>query len=98
MSEFDIILNTNVYKDYDKNLNNNVTRPYLTKYEKAKILGLRSQQIAISNVTFITVPKGMTNVIDIAKKELEERKIPFIIKRKIGENLYEYWKLEDLIY
>ena len=102
MSDFDIILNTDVYKNYEENyekkISTSATSPYLTKYEKAKVLGLRAQQIATSNITFTEVPKGMTNVIDIARKELEERKIPFIIKRKIGKNKYEYWKLEDLHY
>ena len=32
----------------------------------------------------------------IAERELLEKKIPFIIKRPISNNKFEYWKLEDL--
>ena len=28
--------------------------------------------------------------------ELQEKKLPFIIKRPISNNKFEYWKLEDL--
>ena len=75
----------------------NVTKNYLTKYERTKIIGLRSQQIATGSPVFTDVPDGMINSIDIAKKELRERKIPFILKRNVGKNKYEYWKLEDLV-
>ena len=91
-----IVYNTNIYDNY--NPEKNISSKYLSKYEKAKIIGLRAQQIASGSKPFIEVPKGMSNVIDIAEKELEDRKIPFIIKRNIGNNKYEYWKLEDLKY
>ena len=39
----------------------------------------------------------MTDELDIATEELKQRKIPFIIERKVG-NTSEYWKLEDLHY
>lgn len=92
----DIIYNTNIYENYDAT--KNISSIYLSKYEKAKIIGLRAQQIASGSKPFIKVPKGISSVIDIAEKELEERKIPFIIKRNIGNDTYEYWKLEDLKY
>jgi hypothetical protein len=37
------------------------------------------------------------NIYDIALEELNEKKIPFILKRFINGK-YEYWKLEDMIY
>ena len=91
-----IIYNTNIYDNYDPE--NNRSSKYLSKYEKAKIIGLRAQLIANGSKAFIDVPKDMTNVVDIAEEELKMRKIPFIIKRDIGNNEYEYWKLEDLHY
>ena len=95
MSIFNIEYNTDVYKNYNKD--NNITNNRLTKYEKTKIIGLRAQQIATGSPVFTDVPKWMTSSIDIATKELSERKIPFIIKRFIGNGQYEYWKLEDLL-
>ena len=93
---FKIEYNTDIYKNY--NVNNNITNKNLTKYEKTKIIGLRSQQIATGSPVFTDVPDWMTSSIDIATKELNERKIPFIVKRSIGNGKYEYWKLEDLVY
>jgi len=97
MSSFDIVYNIDVYANYEENKKHNVTKNYLTKYERTKIIGLRSQQIATGSPVFTDVPDGMINSIDIAKKELRERKIPFILKRNVGKNKYEYWKLEDLV-
>ena len=91
-----IIYNTNIYDDYD--ITKNRSSKYLSKYEKAKVIGLRAQQIASGSKPFIEVPRGMSSVVDIAEKELENRKIPFIVKRYIGNGQYEYWKLEDLKY
>ena len=70
-------------------------KKYLTKYEKTKILGLRAQQISTGSPVFTLVPEGMISPLDIAEKELKERKIPFILKRSVGNDKYEYWKLED---
>ena len=36
------------------------------------------------------------HIYDIALEELNQKKIPFILKRFMN-NKYEYWKLEDLI-
>jgi DNA-directed RNA polymerase I, II, and III subunit RPABC2 len=34
--------------------------------------------------------------IDIAKKELMERKIPFIIRRPLPDGSYEDWRVDEL--
>ena len=52
----------------------------------------------IKNYVTTKVPEGMISPLDIAEKELKERKIPFILKRSVGNDKYEYWKLEDLVY
>ena len=98
MSTFDITYNSDIFINYDEKKKHYVTKNYLTKYEKTKIIGLRAQQIATGSPVFTKVPDGMSSPIDIATKELNERKIPFILKRNVGNNKYEYWKLEDLIY
>lgn len=72
-----------------------ITKPYLTKYEMARIIGYRSEQIGSGSQLYVD-PGNITNVIDIAKKELNERKIPFIIKRTLPNNISEYWKLDEL--
>ena len=72
------------------------TIPILTRYEKAKILGLRAKQINHGSKPFIKVPRDMINGITIANKELEEKKIPFIIRRPLPNGGSEYWNVSDL--
>ena len=67
----------------------------MTKYEKTKIIGIRAQQLASGAKPLIDVPPGITDVIDIAMIELNERKTPFILKRKVATK-FEYWKIQDL--
>lgn len=72
------------------------TLPFLTKYEKARILGERSKQLNSGAQSFIPVDEGMLDGYLIALKELEQKKIPFIIKRPLPNGGCEYWKLKDL--
>ena len=68
----------------------------LTKYEKTKVLSDRASQIENGSKVFITNPEKYGNSYLIAQKELEEKKIPFIIKRPYN-NGFEYIKLTDLL-
>lgn len=72
----------------------------LTKYERTALIGARAQQIALGSIPKVEVPKGMVDPIEIANKELEERKIPLTIRRIVNENekKYEVWKIKNLIF
>lgn len=72
------------------------TIPYLTKYEKARILGQRSKQIENGAKPLVKVPENIVEAYIIAELELKEKKIPFIIRRPIPGGGCEYWKLKDL--
>jgi DNA-directed RNA polymerase I, II, and III subunit RPABC2 len=72
------------------------TIPYLTKYEKARILGQRAKQIETGSIPFVKVPENIVDGHIIAELELKEKKIPFIIKRPIPSGGCEYWNLKDL--
>ena len=72
------------------------TIPILTRYEKAKVLGLRAKQLNHGSKPFIKIPRDMINGITIANKELEEQKIPFIIRRPLPNGGSEYWNVSDL--
>jgi len=72
------------------------TIPYLTKYEKARILGQRAKQIETGSTPFINISENIIDSAIIAELELKEKKIPFIIKRPIPNGGCEYWKLNDL--
>ena len=86
---------TEIFKNYELIKQNNTSEPKLTLYEKTKIIGLRAQQLANGANPLINVDAHISSVIEIAELELVQKKIPFLIKRKIG-NKFEYWKIEDL--
>ena len=73
------------------------THNFLTKFEKAKIIGIRSQMIANGAKPCISVPKNITSSLDIATLEFEQKKIPLLIRRKLTDNSFEDWRLEDFI-
>jgi len=71
--------------------------PFLTVYERTKILGSRANQLAEGAMPFVVVPEYMTQPLEIAKMELEQRRLPFIIKRPMPDGTFEYWRLSDLM-
>ena len=72
------------------------TMPILTKYEKARILGQRAKQINSGNKPFVEIDKHILDGYLIAEEELNQKKLPFIIRRPIPGGSSEYWRLEDL--
>lgn len=72
------------------------TLPFLTKYEKARILGERAKQINAGAKPFVKIENNVIDGYLIALSELEEKMIPFIIKRPLPNGGCEYWKLRDL--
>ena len=72
------------------------TLPFLTKYEKARVLGERTLQINEGSSIFVNVGPDIIDGYLIALKEFEEKKIPFIIQRPLPNGSCEYWRLSDL--
>ena len=72
------------------------TIPFMTKYERTRILGLRAKQINNGSEIFINASEDMIDGYTIAEQELKEKKIPFIIRRPIPNGASEYWRTEDL--
>lgn len=75
-----------------------VTTRFLTKYEKARIIGARALQISKNAPIMVDVEPGEWDPLKIAEKELVERKIPFIIRRYLPDGSYEDWRVEELIF
>jgi DNA-directed RNA polymerase subunit K/omega len=73
------------------------TIPILNKYEKARICGLRLQQLAEGAKPTID-PKGLKSINEIVDKEYKMRMIPFIIERSLPNGEKEYWKMEEFEY
>ena len=72
------------------------TAPFITKYEKARIIGARAEQIERGAMPFVQVDSHIINARPIAMMEYDLKVIPFIIARPLPNKTIEYWKLQDL--
>eukprot|EP00695_Tsukubamonas_globosa_P003293 TRINITY_DN553_c0_g1_i3.p2 TRINITY_DN553_c0_g1~~TRINITY_DN553_c0_g1_i3.p2 ORF type:complete len:148 (+),score=51.93 TRINITY_DN553_c0_g1_i3:69-446(+) len=52
-----------------------ITTPFMTKYERARILGTRALQISMNAPVMVNL-KGETDPLRIALMELQQKKIP----------------------
>lgn len=73
-----------------------ITTRYLTKYERARVLGTRALQISMNAPVMVDLD-GETDPLRIAEKELRERKIPIIIRRYLPDGSHEDWSVDELI-
>lgn len=73
------------------------TNPTMTIYEKTKIIGQRAIEIEQGAPVYITVPEGVTTALEIARMELEQNKINYIIRRYLPNGKYEEWETRELI-
>lgn len=74
------------------------TVPFLTKYERARVLGERSKQLNQGAKPLVEMGPEIVDGYLMALKEFEEKKIPFIVKRPMPNGGCEYWKFKDLEY
>ena len=72
------------------------TIPILTKFEKARVLGIRAKQLNDGAKPFIKHPVDVIDGYTIARMELAEKVMPFIIRRPLPNGGCEYWKIADL--
>ncbi|KAL4447165.1 hypothetical protein ABPG74_014017 [Tetrahymena malaccensis] len=88
-----------IIKDQDRDQQaskTKVTPPFLTKYEKARIIGTRALQIAQNSPIYVETDDKDYDPIAIAEKEFVQKKIPFIIRRYLPNKEYEDWALDEL--
>jgi DNA-directed RNA polymerase subunit K/omega len=72
------------------------TIPFLTKYEMTRVIGQRAKQLDSGARAFVKVPLNVLDGYHIALLELEQKKLPFIIKRPYPNGGVEYWNVSDL--
>lgn len=77
--------------------NKNKTKNILSKYERVKIIGVRAEQLQRGAIANVKVDDENFNPVEVAKRELEERLIPFMVVRKLPNGTKEYWRLDDMI-
>lgn len=86
----------NIEETYQLHNQERVTKPVMTIYEKAKILGARAVQISRNAPIFVNLNSDDTDPLTIAEKELRENKLPFIIRRYMPDGKYEEWLASEL--
>ena len=94
LDQSDIIDYGDIMSNYDPKKNK--TKNILSKYEKVKILGIRTEQLQRGSEPLIKW-EGEFDPRRIAKEELEQRKTPFMIRRKLPDDTVEYFRLDDMI-
>jgi DNA-directed RNA polymerase I, II, and III subunit RPABC2 len=72
------------------------TTRYLTKYERARVLGTRALQISMGAPVTVDAA-GESDPLRIAQKELRARTLPIIVRRFLPDQTYEDWKISELI-
>jgi DNA-directed RNA polymerase I, II, and III subunit RPABC2 len=91
-NDFKLITYKNVLENIEKKVKKSL--PFLTKFERARIEGVRLQELACGAKPRVDTT-GLKSINEIVQKELLLRKIPFIIKRTLPNGSFEYWKLEE---
>ena len=84
-----------VIRNYDPE--RNITRNFMTVYEKVKVVGLRAEQLQRGAKPYVDFSHDHFDPVKIATAELNARKLPFMICRTLPNGEKEYWRLEDLI-
>ena len=91
-SGFKILTSNNILEHIEKNPKKTV--PVLSKFEKARIIGVRLQQLAYGAKPRINTD-NLKSIKEIVEQELIQRMIPFILKRTLPNGTSEYWKMEE---
>lgn len=93
-----------IFDDYSKVISNldkeKVSKPIMTKYEFDQIISLRANQLALGSPAFINIAemtiKSNMEFRKVALRELQEGKLPYILKRPLPNNRFEYYRIRDL--
>ena len=73
-----------------------ISSRFMSKYEKARILGTRALQLSMNAPPMVDVPAGETDPLKIAMLELHAGKIPLIVRRHLPDGSFEDWTASEL--
>ena len=87
----DVLKNTDVKR---------ISDPYFTKYEYTTLLACRAQQISEGAIPLVPITDFNTNdprfIWKVSEREILERKLPYIVKRKLPNGQIEFWPVSEL--
>jgi DNA-directed RNA polymerase I, II, and III subunit RPABC2 len=72
-----------------------ITSKFLSKYEKCRILGTRSLQISLGSPPTVDIG-DITDSYEISLMELQQKKIPIIVRRYLPNGTFEDWNITEL--
>jgi DNA-directed RNA polymerase I, II, and III subunit RPABC2 len=105
-AEFDVLAdphNTTVHPTATTNTQQQqqqqrITTRFLTKYERARLLGTRALQLSLNAPPLVEVTeRERGDPLLIAGKELRERRLPLMVRRFLPDGSYEDWSLDELV-
>ena len=79
--------------------NQKISKPIMTKYEFNQVISQRTIQLSTGHTPFVNIDISIKSNMDlrlIALEELKQGKIPFIIKRPLPNDKYEFVRVKDL--
>lgn len=82
-------------KEVTKTKKTRITTPFLTKYEKTRLLGTRALQISLNAPSTVDT-RGEYDPLKIALMELKQRKIPLSVRRFLPSGDFEDFTIDEL--
>lgn len=73
------------------------TANILTKYERTRLISTRVVLLENGSAPLVDTT-NLTSNLEIAEKELNERKIPLTVIRNVGNKKYEEYTIDELIF
>jgi DNA-directed RNA polymerase subunit K/omega len=78
-----------------------VRKPLLTKYEFNSLISLRTMHLSNMAIPLVQLPEGFKveknmDLRKIALQEMQEGKLPYMVKRTLPNKKVEYIKLKDM--
>ena len=78
-----------------------VSLPWMTKYEFDQVIGLRTMHLSKGAPPMIDLPadfhiKRNMELREVAITELQQKRLPYIIKRTLPNGKIEYWPVSAL--
>ena len=64
--------------------------PFLTRFERARIIGNRALQLSLGAPPLVVIPEGKyISYIELAEIELERRVLPISVRRSLPDGRYQ---------
>ena len=80
-------------------LDERVMSKYMTKYEKARVLGTRATQISQNSKLLLSKEEAcnISDPLELATKELLLKRLTIVIRRYLPDGNFEDWPVNELL-